>query len=290
MTQNEPGNDLLIELNSPKAKQKIAYPDIGSIFTLFFVLILNSLIVTIPVAILIYSLNTLNLNSPFLRPLLNLLSYIVSLLITIKYAIRKSKEKQGYFSKIRFNKIQGWLIPVIIVATLAMITPLEQASAWIPMPKSVQKFFEMLFAKNVFSIITMVIAAPIMEEILCRGIILRGLLKNYPPYKAILISAIFFGAIHLNPWQAVPAFFGGLFLGWVYYKTQSVIPGMIIHATINGTSALFLFLPSHKQSLSSLLGMPYYIIVFMISIMIFTTACIIIHKKALTIPDPINSN
>jgi hypothetical protein len=117
---------------------------------------------------------------------------------------------------------------------------------------------------------------------------LRGLLKNYSSYKAILISAIFFGAIHLNPWQAIPAFLSGLFLGWVYYKTQSVVPGMIIHATINITVSLFLFFPSHQQDLSSHLSAPYYLIAYLVSIIVFAATCVIIHRKVLIIPGPVN--
>jgi membrane protease YdiL (CAAX protease family) len=288
VSQNEPQDIQAIDLNSIEASQEINYPDLKSIVILFFVFILNTFIVAIPAIIIIIGLNTQFVNSPLLKSLLNLLTYIATLLITIRYVIRKSKKEQGYFSKINFNKIQGWLIPVIIIGTLALIVPLEWVSDLIPMPKSVQKFFEAAFTKDIFSIISLIIAAPIMEEILCRGIILRGLLKNYPPYKAILISAIFFGAIHLNPWQAIPAFLGGLFLGWVYYKTQSVIPGMIIHATINITAALFLFLPSHQQDLLSLLGMPYYLVACMVSIIVFTVTCIIINKKVLIIWEPVN--
>jgi len=222
-------------------------------------------------------------NSLLLKSLFNLLVYLATLLITIKYTIKKSKEKQGYYQTVSFRKIQLWLIPTIIVSTLALFVLLEQSASWIPMPDSIKKFFEGAFRKDIFSIITIVIAAPILEEILCRGIILRGLLKNYPPYKAILISALFFGLIHLDPWQAIPAFFGGLFLGWIYYKTQSVIPGMIIHATINSTATVFLFLPGSRQDLLSLWGLHYYLAACFICVVIFTGACIIIHKKVVVV-------
>ncbi|HTE01288.1 MAG TPA: type II CAAX endopeptidase family protein [Mucilaginibacter sp.] len=246
---------------------------------LFLVFVLISLIIGVVVVILLISITRVNLNSPILKSALNLVLYIITNSLIINYALRKSKKRQGYFSKVNFNKIQLWLVPTLIVGTLALIIPLAQVGDWIPMPKAVQKFFENAFRKDVFSIITMVIAAPIMEEILCRGIVLKGLLKNYQPQKAILISAVFFGALHLNPWQAIPAFFGGLFLGWAYYKTQSVIPGMIIHATINGTAALILFLPHNKQNLITLWGLPYYLIALLLSILVFTSICILIQRK-----------
>jgi membrane protease YdiL (CAAX protease family) len=222
------------------------------------------------------------------RSLLNLIMYVVALLITIRYALKKSKKVQGYSSKVSFDKIPLWMIPVIIISALAMVILVEQSSAWIPMPKSVQKMFEDAFTKDIYSITNIVIAAPILEEILCRGIILSGLLKNYLPYKAILISAVFFAVVHLNPWQAIPAFFGGLFLGWVYYKTRSVIPGMIIHATINIIGVLLMFTPPYQDGLLNVWGLPYYLIAWVVSAVTFAAGCIIINKKIPNIDHPVN--
>ena len=90
---------------------------------------------------------------------------------------------------------------------------------------------------------------------------------------------MFFSLMHLNPWQAFPAFFGGLFLGWVFYKTQSIIPGMIVHATINAGGTVFLFLPKNQQGFLNLLGMPYYIILCVCSALVFVWGCIVIHRN-----------
>jgi membrane protease YdiL (CAAX protease family) len=174
-------------------------------------------------------------------------------------------------------------VPAIIISSLALVVGLEAVSSLIPMPVYMQELFEKAFIKNVFSLVTVIIAAPIMEEILCRGILLKGLLKNYSPQKAILISAIFFGVMHLNPWQALPASCAGLFLGWVFYKTQSVIPGMIIHATINTTASLFLFLPKQQQGFFNLLGMPYYIVLCVFAVLVFVSGCVIIQRKVLPV-------
>jgi membrane protease YdiL (CAAX protease family) len=285
MTQTESEEITTKELSSPETSI-FYYPDIKSAVGLFFMLMLYMIIVAIPGAIFLLSERILHLW--FLRPIISLLMYVISFLITIRYALKKSKKVQGYYSKISFKKIQPWLVPVIIICTLALVILLEQVANWIPMPNSVEKFFEDAFKDDVFSIINITIAAPILEEILCRGVILNGLLKNYSPYKAILISAIFFGAMHLNPWQAIPAFFGGLFIGWIYYKTRSVIPGMIIHATINTTGVVFMVVLHIKNSLPSVWELPYYLIACAISIAVFAAGCIIIDKKIPTTDHPVN--
>ncbi|MDP9078017.1 MAG: CPBP family intramembrane metalloprotease [Bacteroidota bacterium] len=264
--------------------QRTPYPDVQKLVTLFFIILLNTVIVAIPAGIVLAIFPKM----PFVyKSLFNIVLYVAPMLLSINYALRKSKKQQGYAISINFNKIQGWLVPVVIIGTLALIIPLEWLSDLIPMPDSVKKVFEEAFTKDVFSIATVSIAAPILEEILCRGIILNGLLKNYPPFKAILISAIFFGATHLNPWQALPAFIGGMYLGWLYNKTQSVIPGMIIHFTINFTASMMLFLPGPEQELSAFMGMHNYILAILASVVVFAGICIIINKKAYAIADPL---
>ena len=95
------------------------------------------------------------------------------------------------------------------------------------------------------SFLTVAIFAPIFEEWLCRGMVLRGLLTKMKPVWAIVISALFFAVIHANPWQALNAFMIGLVMGYVYYKTGSLILTMIIHFVNNGTSVVL----SHIDSM-----------------------------------------
>jgi membrane protease YdiL (CAAX protease family) len=286
MNQPEPESALVsYPITDTPILPQLAYPDTKSIFRLFFVTLGYMLVGGLLGVILLEALNYWGFKSPLLKSFMNLVTYIVGFLLTIWYAVKKSKKQQISAFHISFNKISGWLAPVIIICSIALNIGLDRVSEIIPMPLSVQKFFEEVFTKDIFSIITIVIAAPILEEILCRGLILNGLLKNYSPRKAIIISALFFGLMHMNPWQAFPAFFGGLFIGWVYYKTQSVIPGMIIHATNNAASSLFLFLPKNKQDFLSLLGEPYYIILCVLSALIFIGGCVIIHKKVPAAPN-----
>ena len=84
------------------------------------------------------------------------------------------------------------------------------------------------------SFVMVCLFAPFFEEWLCRGMVLRGLLANrVKPVWAILISALFFAAIHLNIWQAVPALMLGAMFGYVYYKTGSLKLTMLMHFTNN---------------------------------------------------------
>ena len=78
-----------------------------------------------------------------------------------------------------------------------------------------------------------VVVAPLIEEAVYRGFILGGLLRRYSAPTAILVSAVLFALAHLNPYQFVTAFSGGLLLGWIYVRTRSLWPCVILHALTN---------------------------------------------------------
>ncbi|AWI09492.1 hypothetical protein CKA38_09760 [Ereboglobus luteus] len=90
------------------------------------------------------------------------------------------------------------------------------------------------------STVTLVMVAPFTEEFLCRGVFLRGMLNRLRPWTAIVLSAVFFAVMHLNPWQAVSAFTIGLVLGWIYMRTRSVALCVFVHALNNAVALYFM--------------------------------------------------
>ena len=60
---------------------------------------------------------------------------------------------------------------------------------------------------------------------------LRNLLRLFDgkPWAAILISAIIFGLVHGNSAQFLNASLLGILLGWMFYRTGSIIPGFVLH-------------------------------------------------------------
>jgi len=110
-----------------------------------------------------------------------------------------------------------------------------------PMPDKIKDLLDsMLDGELWVNFLCVSIFAPIFEEWLCRGMVLRGLLSHkVKPLTAVVISAVFFAVLHLNPWQAVPAFLMGLLFGFVYYRTGSLKLTMLMHFT-NNTFALFM--------------------------------------------------
>jgi uncharacterized protein len=79
----------------------------------------------------------------------------------------------------------------------------------------------------------MVVAAPLSEELVMRGVVLRGLLQNYSRRRAIAIGAILFALSHINPMQFATALILGVLLGWWFSELQSIWLGFVAHALNN---------------------------------------------------------
>ena len=131
----------------------------------------------------------------------------------------------------------------VALFTLGAIIPLEftYEHLGLEMDANTSRVFESLM-KEPWGYVAVGILAPLAEEIVFRGAILRTLLgmmskKNH--WAAILISAAIFGVAHGNAAQFVNALLMGLLLGWMYYRTKSLVPGILMH-WVNNTMAYIL--------------------------------------------------
>ena len=114
---------------------------------------------------------------------------------------------------------------------------------------------QMLGTKSGFVVICLL--APVAEELVFRGAILRALLTWKPErqWLMIVISALIFAVVHLNPDQMPHAFMAGLLLGWMYMRTGSVIPGIAFHLVNNTMSYVLVRLyPAPDIRLVDILG------------------------------------
>lgn len=117
------------------------------------------------------------------------------------------------------------LLPLLVFAQMALRTLVM----FLHLPNWMGDTMRKLSEFPGLSFFVICVSAPILEELLFRGLLLPGLLKNYGPRKAIFHSSLVFGVIHLNPVQVVSAFLMGLFLGWLYYRTKSLAVCIIVH-------------------------------------------------------------
>lgn len=109
---------------------------------------------------------------------------------------------------------------------------------------------------NRYGYVAVGLLAPIAEELVFRGAVLHSLLKVFRmPWVGIAISALIFAVIHGNPAQMPHAFLAGLLLGWMFYRTGSIAPGVVFH-WVNNSAAYVLYhlLPDPEAPLVTLFG------------------------------------
>ena len=186
-----------------------------------------------------------------------LITYPIQFLPAMIYASYQSRRNAAFDEAFplddnRFGRTGFWpLALLVIVATIAAAFMTDLATwALPPMPDYLKDLMENMTSNSPLwvSLLSVSVMAPFFEEWLCRGEIMRGLLHRVKPVWAIVLSALFFAIIHMNPWQAIPAFALGCLFGWVYYKTGSLKLTMLMHCANNTFSVLCSRLDAFKDA------------------------------------------
>lgn len=205
--------------------QKNHYPSSGQSWGIVGIAILS---------MLLFSPVNLILNKVLGKEISFLMYYLLAMGVPfgIAHLIRK---KQTGINTYDFSFSSLKIMVLVSISVIAIQTGIVSPIINLfPMPEFMQKIFlEFANQNGVYSFIAIVIAAPIIEELIFRGIILNGLLQRYSPVKSIILSSILFGIVHLNPWQFVSALIIGMFSGWVYYKTKKLSLSILIHLVNN---------------------------------------------------------
>ena len=81
-----------------------------------------------------------------------------------------------------------------------------------------------------------VILAPITEELFFRGFLFKGLREKYGWVNALMFSSIIFALFHGQLATLLPTFLMGALFAYMFQKTGSVFPGMLLHFSINAFS------------------------------------------------------
>lgn len=135
-------------------------------------------------------------------------------------------------------KIPMWLfVTVILSITVVLLTSLFGNSVDNSKTESLQQNI------NLFTILLGIISAgvisPVYEEIFYRGFMYRWLRNRLGVTVGIVISSLIFTLAHFPTLNAMPVnFINGVMFAWVYEKTGSVIPAIIIHGLVNTIAVL----------------------------------------------------
>lgn len=271
-------------------------PGVGDMFLLLGLLLVGSLLG----ALIVLALSLCGV--PIGQDLRLLISYPLMFVPPMMLASYKGRRNvmfdRGYaLDSNNFGPKGGFVAAVVVmISMISCQFVLDPVNRVLPeMPQWLKDTLESLMTGNKWiNFICVSIFAPIFEEWLCRGMVLRGLLNArkedgtplMAPAVAVVVSAIFFAVIHFNLWQAITAFTIGLLMGYVYFKTGSLKLTMLMHFT-NNTLALILSNIDALKDYNSLYDVmtPWvYALVFILNVAILA-GCIWYFRK-MEVPRP----
>ena len=118
----------------------------------------------------------------------------------------------------------------------------------------------------VFDFLAFALFAPVLEEIVFRGIVQKRLTKTMNLHGAVFLQAFIFGFIHLDPIQSIYAFVLGVIIGYVYCWFDSIWFASAIHVAFNGTTVLLLYTFGDSE-----VNLPYFLAV---SVVLFAVSIV----------------
>ncbi len=163
------------------------------------------------------------------------LSALVMLLIIFKmklFTIRKN-----FFTAVSAS---GLLVSTALVfcSMLFLNGAVSLINEFYPIPDMMEEIFDGL-SHNILGVLSIAVLAPILEEVLFRGAIQGYLMRTYSnPYIGMVVASLVFGIFHINPVQVIYASLLGFILGWIYYRTGSLLPVIIGHVLNNSIACI----------------------------------------------------
>lgn len=240
-----------MEENKTQATEPVVvrkpFPTWGDIFAILGILVASQVLVAILVGILSLILNvgmdTIK-SDPILMGRMMGVTYLCMSVVAL-WIILIYRRRRGATGPIAQWSLRG-LNPVLILWAFALMIALnvvlDPLTSLLPGPSEAQ------FGRGLWTVLALVVFAPLFEEVVNRGIVLGALRSKYGVMVAWLGSSLFFGVIHGYPSQVVGAFVAGLVLAYVYIVTESLWAVIILHALNNALAYMLMtFFPENPD-------------------------------------------
>jgi len=175
-----------------------------------------------------------------------LLSEAMIILPALFFTIRFNYSPKLLF-RLRPISIKLFLISIVLGIALTVISDeIDRIiQNLITIPESFRLMYEKFLIINTVSdfviiIFSVVILAAVLEEMLFRGFLQTSLENNLKIKTAIIVTAFIFAIFHAYPWVLIQIFIMGIILGLMAWKSNSIIPSLVVHFINNGIAVTFL--------------------------------------------------
>ncbi len=166
----------------------------------------------------------------------SLVNYSITMFITVVATfifgrIRGNKAPIARFSLRGFNpSVLLWSM-LMLVSVAIIFDPLN---SYLPSPPE-------LYGRGWAMVATLIVVAPIMEELLCRGLVLEAVRARGGVWAATIVSAVLFSVLHLHPTASLNALVVGIILAYIYIRTDSIFAPIILHSFNNVLAYLLIW-------------------------------------------------
>lgn len=162
------------------------------------------------------------------------------------YLIRRKKFSEALWLR-RVDGPTLWsgvcLAPALFLAVNLVLSSLPEA--WL---ESYGDASAGLTSGGVVGFIAVVAAAPLVEEVVFRGLIMTRLGRAMPGWLAMYLSAAIFGLCHGHPVWFGYAFVLGAFFGFMDLRAGSIWPSILGHVAFNSFSQFLSLLPDDNET------------------------------------------
>jgi len=148
---------------------------------------------------------------------------------------------------LRFRAVPAGILSVSILLGLALGVVSDELDRliqiFLPLPRWFAEELEFMRAETsgewLLLLLGVVLLAALAEEILFRGFLQVSLERKGDPTRAVLLTSLTWTMIHVNPFWAIQIFVIGVIIGFLAWRTDSVVPGIIVHGINNLLSLIF---------------------------------------------------
>ncbi len=164
---------------------------------------------------------------------------------------KKTAQDKQYFRE-KVLRLKPFAMIIIASCGLYYLAILIAAVIAVVSPETMNNYNEMmdtaLGGSQMLAMLAAVILAPVNEECIMRGLILKNLQRFFTTPVVVIIQAVLFGIFHANWVQGLYVLPVGAALGYVAVKTRSVMPSIFMHLFYNMLSFVVIFLPEFCQT------------------------------------------
>ena len=192
--------------------------------------------------------------------------------------------KTGLF-RLRMSLFRSIAFKPLLQSTALVFTSMLALNIfvqWLPLENVLENQFEGL-THTFLGALTISLLAPVLEEVMFRGAIQGYLTRKLGnPWLAMAMAALVFGVYHMNPVQVVYASMFGFILGWMYYRTgslMSVIVGHVLNNSIATLTMLMFGTATESEMMGEILPQEAVIASQVMMFIVFTAASVLLVIK-----------